>query len=208
MVKAVIFDMDGVLVDSSKANTQFFQSLLEKAGYQRPSPRKVEQCFHLTMRDTIKRLTKTNDSEEIKRIWKLGHDRSIYPTHLLQIPANLESIVKHLGQKYKLGVVTSRIRAGTEEFFAIAKVKRYFKVIITFEDYKKPKPHPESLLLAAKQLSVLSNEAVYVGDSSTDVEAAKAAGMKSVFLSSEHHNGADSRITSLDELVSVVSSLS
>lgn len=49
MIKAIIFDVDGVLVDSREANVAFYQSLLQKAGYPKPSPEAIQACFHLPL---------------------------------------------------------------------------------------------------------------------------------------------------------------
>lgn len=58
MIKAVIFDIDGVLVDSYEANFQFYTKLFKTAGYTGPSRKDYSYLFHLTMKDLIKKITK------------------------------------------------------------------------------------------------------------------------------------------------------
>ena len=60
MIKAVIFDIDGVLLDSFEANLKFFQDLMIKFGYLPPTKEEVPPIFHLNMWDAIRSLTKSD----------------------------------------------------------------------------------------------------------------------------------------------------
>ena len=57
-------------------------------------------------------------------------------------------------------------------------VKTYFRTAVAYEDTTRHKPHPEPLLLAANRLKIKPSGTVYIGDAASDMEAAKAAGMK------------------------------
>lgn len=206
MLKAIIFDIDGVLVDSREANIALIQTLLTTAGYPAPSREECLAGFHLPMWQNIERLTKSKDQQEIKRIWEMGHNLDIRGkrNHLFNFPENLEPTLKKLHKKYKLAIVTSRIRIGVEEIFNIREIKEFFDVVVAFEDYKNPKPHPEPLEVALNKLNINANEAVYVGDSHTDIESAKAAHMKVIHLADETHADATLGIRHFDELVEVI----
>ena len=65
-------------------------------------------------------------------------------------------------------------------------MKRFFKVVITFEDYANPKPNPEPILKALEKLRVGASRAVYIGDTLADFEAAKKAGLKNVRIGNVH----------------------
>jgi len=205
MIKAILFDIDGVLLDSRKANIKFFQDLLEKAGYKRPADKDVSRIFHMTMWDTIKLLSKEKSEEKIKKAWQLGCKMK-YPMKLLRMPRHSKEAIKILKKSYKLGIVTSRIRRGIDRFFQFSKLRRYFDVTVSFEDYTKPKPNPESLLVALKKLKMNSDEAVYIGDSESDIKAAKAAKMK-IIIYPKRLNGADSVLRNFKNLPSIVERL-
>jgi HAD superfamily hydrolase (TIGR01509 family) len=177
MIKAIIFDIDGVLLDSFDANIGFFQRLMKLYNYKRPTKEEAKKIFHLTMWDAIKLLTKENSEERIREIWLKGKKLDIYPTKLLKMPKDEKTVIKELGKKYKLALVTSRVKKGVEIFFKVSGLRKYFHVVVSFEDYKKPKPNPEPLLIALKRLGVKPEEAIYVGDSLTDAQAAKKVGM-------------------------------
>ena len=69
-VEAVLFDMDGTLIDSSEANIRYFQDLIESFGYQRPEKEKIEALLHLTSLDLIKNLLPNEPEERVKEIWR------------------------------------------------------------------------------------------------------------------------------------------
>ena|SRR3989344_5328008 len=182
MIKAVIFDIDGVLVDSYEANFQFYTKLFKTAGYTPPSKKDYPNLFHLTMKDLIKKITKLKSEEEVEKIWLMGKNVIEYPYNLLKTPKTLIKIIKSLNQSYELAIVSSRISTKLfDEIPSLLKVKKYFKVIVLYEDTKKHKPHPDPLILAAKKLKIKPEECVYIGDAETDMEAARAAGMKKIY---------------------------
>lgn len=205
MIKAVIFDVDGVLVDSRDSNVAFFQRLLDKAGYPNISREQVLDCFHLPMRQTIAKLTNSEDEKEIQRIFELGHDSSLRDPGLFEFHDRLEGILEDLHKKYRLAIVTSRIRVGVDDIFSAKEIKHLFDVVVSFEDYKNPKPHPEPLEVALTRLGVESGDAVYIGDSHSDIAAAKAANMKSIFFTSHETNpDATYTITDLEEIMPIL----
>lgn len=207
MLKAIIFDVDGVLVDSRESNIWLFQNLLVKAGYSKPSRDEVLQCFHLPLRQSLEELLGTSNKPEINRLVQLAHDPKLRNSALLNFPPNLEHTLNQLHQHYKLGIVTSRIKIGMDYIFSSVKIAHLFDVVITIEDYKKPKPNPASLRLALKRLNVKPSEAVYVGDSDVDIDAAEAANIKSIHLARIQHPKAAAGIQEFNELLAAIDTL-
>lgn len=208
MIKAVIFDIDGVLLDSFEANLNFFQKLMIRAGYRPPSREEFSAIFHSNMMDAIKALIKSNCEEEIKRIWEMGRSREVrYPVELLVIPDEAENVIETLSKNYLLGIVTSRIKKSVYESPQLAKLAKYFKVVVSYEDTIKHKPHPEPLLLAAQKLGVTPQECVYIGDVEDDIKAARAAGMKIIIYSKNQFHQANGWTSSFVKLPELISSL-
>lgn len=204
MLMAVVFDVDGVLVDSQAANARFFQNLFRAAGYDAPHSTDVQRYFHLSMYDAIEKLAGFDDPTEIERIWKLGHDTSLYPLELLEYPRGLEKVLQQLQPHYRLGIATSRIRKGMPELLERGGIRSYFESVVTVDDCTNPKPDPEPLLLAVERLNVCPSAAVYVGDSLNDMVASVAAGMKGVHLSQTTSPQADIGIQTIAELPNAV----
>lgn len=208
MIKCVLFDVDGVLIDSFEANLKFYQDLLSKNGYNPPTREAYSSMHHMPMTDVIRVVTKSEDEKEVVRIWEMARDRIVpYPYNLLAYPQQYESVLEELRKKYILGIVTSRIRGGVFRLPQLAKFEEYFKTAVYYEDTVKHKPHPDPLLLAANRLNIKPGEAVYIGDMATDVEAAKAAGMKVIIYSKKSLPKADINTSEFTKLPDLVKSL-
>lgn len=208
MIKAVIFDIDGVLLDSFEANLKFYQNLLVHYGYQPPTRKEYPALSHLSLWDTIKNLTGLTSDEDIKPIWETGKNREVkYPIELLQLPEKAESVIAALNKNYLLGIVTSRVRKSVYEFSKLAAMKKYFPVVVSCDDTVNHKPHPEPLLLAAQKLGVKPEEAVYIGDAESDLLAARGAGMKIIIYSKNRLTNADACTSLFEKLPELIKSL-
>lgn len=208
MIKAVIFDIDGVLLDSFAANFKFYSDLMTFSGYKPPTREKFKPFFHFAMMDAIKALTKSTSDKENKEIWEIGRSRKVeYHTELLKMPEKTEETIENLSKKYSLGIVTSRVREAVYEAPSLAKLCKYFKVAISYQDTTNHKPHPEPLLLAAKKLRVKPEECIYIGDVENDIKAGKAAGMKVIIYSKKQFDTADACTTSFAKLPEIIKSL-
>ncbi len=208
MIKAVIFDVDGVLLDSLESNTQFFQKLLVEFGYQGPTLEQYRGMHNLPMWDVIRVMTGLTDEKEIEKIWKRGHQPIPGADMIPLVPADAPAALKELRKNYALAIVTGRIRQsifGKSE--GMAKLESYFKAAVGYEDTKNHKPHPDPLLLAAERLGVQPHECVYVGDASTDVEAGNAAGMKVFIYGQKNLLGAAGLARNFAELPGIVAQL-
>lgn len=209
MIKAVIFDVDGVLIHSLEANHKFFTDLMKKFGYGFMKLEEYIHHFHLPMKEIIRYSTKLTNEEEIEKIWNSGKNREVpYPFKLLVIPENLTEVIETLSKKYILGIVTSR-SVSTFSISELNNLKKYFQIEILYGDTKNHKPHPEPLILAVEKLKFKSEECVYVGDSESDLIAARAAGMKCIIIRSHKRDikNADVNISFFAELPKIIKSI-
>lgn len=209
MIKAVIFDIDGVLLDSFEANFKFIGDIIHKFGYPKPSKESYRELFHHTTKHVIKILTNRNE-EGVNEISEFAKRREIpYPHDLLVERENLIETLEILSKSYILGVVTSRQKVNLFENPILKKFMNYFKIVVGFEDTEKHKPDPEPLLLAVQKLDLKPEECVYVGDvEHHDIKAAKAALMKSILFSGEEmQSEADAKTSSFKELPDLIKNL-
>ncbi|MFA5184026.1 MAG: HAD family hydrolase [Patescibacteria group bacterium] len=209
MMKAVIFDIDGVLLDSFEANLKFFQDLLSQAGYEPPTREELRPIFHYSMIDTIKALTQSREEEEICRLWEIGRRQEgvKYDLGLLTMPTGTAAVIKTLSENYSLGIVTSRVKNSIYELPLLAGLRDYFRATVAYEDTKQHKPDPEPLLLAASQLGAAPATCVYIGDVENDLQAARAAGMKAIIYSPSALSQADANTADFTKLPELIASL-
>lgn len=174
MLKSIIFDCDGVLLDTLEANRHFYDAILARLGYACLTEADLKLVHAMTVQEAFDYVLKPADALKAPQVAD-EIDRKVYYDKV-RIPADLHDLLARLKTCYKLGIVTNRNARGVkmlEEF----KLRDFFDVVITSSDVSVPKPSPEGLLKACELLAVSPAEALYVGDSPGDMQAARAAGM-------------------------------
>ena len=205
-IKAVLFDIDGVLLDSLEANLKFVQTILASAGYPKPNKKEFAKVFHLSLIDALRHFAKPTLVEELERIHELV-PAIPYPMELLKEPLGVNDALKEISKSYQLGIVSSRRKLGIERYFTFSTLESYFNTYVGYEDTKNHKPHPEPLLLAAKRLCLEPKECVYIGDSHTDMEAGHAARMQTILFGGEKHALANARTDSFKKIPVLIARL-
>ncbi len=206
MIEAVIFDIDGTLLDSEDANVASYRRIFEKAGYSVPSREAIIPLLHLTKHDTIGALASGMPTEKIEALREFARGVA-YPVELLRVfPYSQEAVVS-LSEKYKLGLASNRLKKSIDTYFAVSGLRDYFSAVVGVDDVLQPKPSPEPLLKALDDLGVSADYAVYVGDTHVDVKAARAAQMKAVILYNSPVLGADGYFTDYRELEKLIGGL-
>ena len=139
MIKAIIFDVDGVLIDSFESNLKFLQNLMSHFGYPLPTRDHYHDLHHRTLKDNIKILTQLTDEDEIAKIIKIAHDNTIIndATELVVTPPNLIQALKLLSKKYQLAIVTqsSRFKQRAKSIPHLSEFIHLFEVVV---DYHLP----------------------------------------------------------------------
>jgi len=207
MLKGVLFDIDGVLLDSFEAGLHFFGDVLTKMGHPKPTRARYKTVFHLPLEHALKNLAKSELTEELERLHEIV-DSVPYRTDLLSEPPQMRETLDILSGKYHMAIVTSRNNHGlTKRYFPFAHTEKYFPVRITREDVTHYKPHPEPLLLAAKRLGFTPSECVYIGDSHTDIDAGRSAGMKTILYGGKRHDKANVHTRTFANLPHLITTL-
>lgn len=207
MIKAILFDVDGVLIDSRETVEKFRKKLFKAAGHADIDEKHIIEGFHLPLKAVVSNALGSKgvkDQKEIDRVYDLSFDAALREGQEFKFPQQLEPILKRLHEQFKLGIITSRIKLGLDEVFEARPMQEYFDVFITLDDVKNHKPHPEPLEKAIQKLGIKPEEAVYIGDSETDILAAHAIGMPSIHLSEIKHELAHHQINDFIEIPDAV----
>ncbi|HET7263672.1 MAG TPA: HAD-IA family hydrolase [bacterium] len=172
--RAVLFDMDGTLLDSADLIvTSFVETCrtllgrtLDREETLRTWSWPVRAKFHAIAPARADELTK----EYLRRYIEMHDERArLFPG----VPAVLDA----LGARgYLLGIVTSKRRATTGAAVRAFGLDRWCRAIVVDEDVSRHKPDPEPVTLGARLLGVAPAEALMVGDSVEDMAAARGAG--------------------------------
>jgi HAD superfamily hydrolase (TIGR01509 family) len=181
MLKAVIFDLDGVIADSHPLHHAAWKTLLAEEGH---TVSDTEMDFILAGRQRVEILRHYLGELPEERIAALGRRKDeLYQgrAHLLAPMPGLGTLLDELeAAGIAKAVATSAAPARTVETLKAFGMEQRFQVVLTSTDAKKAKPDPEIFLLTAAKLNVRANEALVIEDSVAGVQAAKAAGMKCV----------------------------
>lgn len=203
VIRAVLFDIDGVLVDSVRANAQLYRDVLGHFGFRGPTDAEQAQQNHRTFIDNIRSYAHGASEEQIQQMFDYGASHP-QDHDMLRLIDDVEDTIVMLGRSYALGVVSSRLRMGIGRLLEHFGLAKYFPVQVGFEDTEDHKPHPAPLLFGATKLSIKPDEIVYVGDAATDVQAANAAGMKVVLCAHAALAEADMTVKRFSEILQAV----
>jgi len=177
--KGVIFDLDGVLVDTGWAHRQAWYDLAEKEGFQM-----TDEFFYGTFGmqnyQIIPMLLGPQlPAQEIERMsqWKEKRYRELIAEKLTLATGVKELLDELKNRGFLLAIGSSAPRDNLELIFRRLNLRHYFDAHITNEEVSKGKPSPETFLKAAEKLSLPPSRCVVVEDAVQGVEAARAAGM-------------------------------
>jgi len=205
MIQAVLFDIDGVLVDSKATALHFVSDILGELDH-KATHEDIEPMLHYPLVWILQKMTGRALTEELKRLPEIIAGVNYRSDLLAEFPHTKE-MLKKLHDTYTLGLVTSRKKDGLKRYFDFAHTEQLFAVTVTVDEVTNHKPHPEGLLLAAKRIDVRPHECAFVGDSITDVEAAEAAGMRCILFGGKEDNRADAILSDFSQLPAIVKHL-
>ncbi len=173
MIKAIIFDMDGTLINSEKAVIGAFRHVLESHGAVFDEAI-IRTHVGRELTDIYTSLVPDADSQELA---VLHRDWQIERKHLLQGFEGLHDFLQSLKEKgLKLGAYTSASRLRTEAMLDVADIRNFFEVIVCGDEVTNPKPHEEGVVAAYERIGVKTGEVIMVGDSEHDILSGKNAG--------------------------------
>ena len=172
-IKAIIFDVDGVLVDSNKIIVETFQKVAEDFNLKIPTDKEINELSGKPLNEIIEILWPDFDAH----IFAKRYREKFVTKIILPFEGSVEALCKLKKSGFRLGIVSSKLKFFTEKNLKEACYDmKWFDIIISCEDTKKHKPNPEPILFACKKLKLKPEEIIFIGDAAFDYEAAKAAG--------------------------------
>ena len=190
-IKAVAFDCDGVMFDTSQVNRMYYNQVLEHFGKPVLTQKQFEKVHMSTVIEALSYLfpEKTNLDDLYDYLKGVGYHRFI---SYMQREPGLRRLLDRLRQKgYKLGVATNRtntMEAVLNEF----SLKDSFDMVVTAADVEKPKPAPDQLFKLLSAFDLAPDQMLFIGDTEYDEMAASGAGtpfiaFKNSLLTADFH---------------------
>lgn len=173
-VKAVLFDLDGVLIDSINAWFYVINDTLKHFGFKTISKTEFKKRFGAPIEEDVETLYIGKTIKEVEQTYNLKFKNR--KSYVKLFPQSINILKKLKKSKLKLGIITNSPRFITSAILSHFKLKKYFDVVITTDDVKRGKPAPDMVLKACKKLGVEPKNTILVGDTNNDMVAGKNAG--------------------------------
>lgn len=207
---AVLWDVDGTLVDTAELHFQAWLKLAQELG--KPFTRAdFAATFGWRNPEIIPKLFGIDSESEVARLGDYKEDlyRGEAAKGIALLPgvqALLDGIAAAGGRQ---AIGSSAPRRNIELILTITKTASHFGAIIAMEDTQRGKPDPQVFLLGAEKLGVPAERCIVLEDAPAGIQAAKAGGMKAIGVTFiQHHSaeklkaaGADRTVNSLEQLV-------
>lgn len=172
-IGALLFDLDGTLIDTATAHFRVYQKVLARYGYYF-TREQYQQAYSPNWYITYNRLGLPEDlHDSANQLWlELASQETV------RLFPGVFDMLTRLFDRFPLGVVTSGGRDRVLHDMEACDIAQFFSAIITKEDVNQAKPAPEGLHMALALLKVPPERAVYVGDTISDFLTAEAGKMQ------------------------------
>ncbi len=216
MVRAVIFDFDGVITDSEILHFRAFNAVLTQYGFQLTKPEYYKKYLGMNDADCFRALIAEGRLPiQEPQIKSLGQQKTRVFEKLAKTEGKIIEGVREFldtlsAAKVPIAICSGALRAEIELILEEAGLRNYFAVIVSAEEVTRGKPDPEGFLLALEKLNnlwpepITAERCIVVEDSHWGLKAARAAGMRTIAVTNTYDAAqlkqADKVVARLDEL--------
>jgi beta-phosphoglucomutase family hydrolase len=208
MKRALIFDMDGTIVDNMAFHTRSWVTFFERRGRDIDA----DEFFRTTAGRQGKEIIRSHMGEHLadEEVATLNHEkeavyRELYAPHLKAVAGFGDLIADARSQGIALAVGTAAPPANVEFTLDGLDLRRHFDTVVGATDVPRGKPHPDVFLEAARRCGARPEDCIVFEDAPLGVEAARRAGMRTVVLTTTLPREA---FAEFDNVIAIVSDFS
>lgn len=208
MIEAVVFDLDGVIIDSEQVWDDARRQLAEERGgrwYERASRDMMGMSspeWSRYMHDVIGLAEPPEEinAEVVRRL------EQVYRESIPLLPGAVQA-VEALAKRWPLGLASSSNRELIDLVLSVSGLDRLFSATVSSEEVPRGKPAPDVYLEAARGLGVAPERSAAVEDSENGILSAKAAGMRVIAIPNPHYPPAEDALTAADVVLPSIGAL-
>lgn len=189
-VTAVLFDLDGTLIDTAADFVRIIAKMSDDNNWQAPSEVAIREQVSAGASAMVQLMLRHNEQLDMSEEQLLEFRQQFLDDYEADICvdsrlfAGLEAVLDELdGKKVPWGIVTNKPRYLSEQLLEKMQLDERCRVLVCPEDVTRKKPDPEPMYLALEKLGIARGGAasvIYVGDHVRDIDAGNAAGMQTV----------------------------
>ena len=213
--KLIMIDVDGTLVDSVPDLAYCIDEMMQKLGLQKWGETKVRHWVGNGIPKLVERaLSGELEARPIKEVFDIAYPifLDLYEDNTAERSYLYDGVREGLdylkSQGYQLGCVTNKSEQFTRPLLKVLGIINDFKIIISGDTLAKRKPDPMPLLYCAEHFNLKPEECLMLGDSVSDVKAARAAGFDIICMSYGYNHGNDIADENPDLVIDSMSQLS
>lgn len=189
----LIFDLDGTLFDTPSAIVEVFSAVFSSSGRPVPPPDSIRSTVGLPLVKAFAMLTgESEDSEQVTEYVSryLAYFRSLILPKAVDLvyPGVAAGLSLLRTNRITLTVATNKFQASAEAILEASAMLPLFAVVLGADQVDNPKPHPEVVERILRQTGADRQSTLMIGDTTHDVEMAKAAGIRSIAVTYGVHN--------------------
>lgn len=176
--QAVVFDLDGTLVDSVELITVSFQHAIREVLGREASREEAVQHVGTPLKEQMLRISPAHADELVAVYREFNHREH---DRMLKLYDGILDLLDDLSRAgCRLGLVTSKSRPTTQMAFDLTGIEPYFDATVCCDEAPGNKPSADPILFCLDRLGVAAADAAYVGDSPSDIQAAHAASVTAI----------------------------
>jgi phosphoglycolate phosphatase len=180
-IKTIIFDMDGTLIDSSQVISNAINHVRKKLGLPPMEREKILVAVNDMHTHSPSYFYEAKEFEERHIVWfqeyyTRYHDKEV------ALYEGIRLLLDKTKQKYQLSLATNAYRQSTLQLLGFVDITHYFDIIVCADDVPNSKPAPDMIYTILKHCKVDPFEAIMIGDSLKDKEAATRAGVETILV--------------------------
>jgi HAD superfamily hydrolase (TIGR01509 family) len=202
VIEAVVFDLDGLLLDTEQVWDEVREALTRERGgrwHERAQQDMMGMSSTEWSRYMHEELGLPETPEELNRL-VVERMKERYRERLPVIDGAVEA-VRRIGERWPLGLASSSNRPLIDLALELMGVANLFRVTVSSEEVERGKPAPDVYLEAARRLGVSPERVAAIEDSANGIRSAKAAGMRVIAIPNPHYPPPDDALTQADAVV-------
>jgi len=182
MIRTVLFDLDGTILDTNELIFQSFEYVWERKAWPTITRERLTPYMGGKLHDMFRETAGVETDEDIAELISLYREYNwAHHDELVRGFPNVREVLAELrAGGVRMGVVTTKIRKTSEMGLALCGLSEFFETLVTIEDVANAKPHPEPVRKALAAMGADAESTLMVGDSAADLLSARAAGVRSV----------------------------